>query len=216
MRQILRNSLLLGFMLLITTNLAFAKGFVNTTKSELTGERTHNYYLHSTNETDQFLRIHCSGNNQLEYTFCRYKYKNLPAAGLSCHLSYSYKFDDNPIQKKKYSSHNGYEKYKPMLNKFLNHSKLVVAPYPDLPSMPTPVFDLRGMAQTLQKMAPECTVPTTAPKPAAKAPSKAATPAKPAETKQAGAHKHGERYHTHPLPAQGVAHKHGNSAVGSH
>lgn len=196
---------------------AMGNGIVVTVnKNEMTGDLTQVYVNTSTNESRYKFKVTCEPKHGLSYNFCRNKYEYLP--DVSCHSSFDYKFDDGEVKKHKYNYNSdlkkAYAAYKPFLSEVLKHNKLVTAPYPDLVSMPTPVYNIADFKHKIKQFGKHCQLETKSViKPAApKAEIKSATPKAPAKGNQT--HSHGERTHSHPLPAQGKAHKHGGGDVG--
>lgn len=131
---------------------------VTLNKNEMTGELTQAYLVVSSNHSDETLTVNCEPKYGLSFQFCRSKYKYLPDR--SCHLSFDYKFDDGPIKKHEWTYNSdlnkAYATYKPLLREMLQHNKLIVAPYPELASMPTPVFNIADFKYKIKQFGAHC------------------------------------------------------------
>ena len=182
---------------------------VTVNKNEMTGELTQVYVTKSVNEPDYRFQVTCEPKYGLSYNFCRKKYKHLP--DVSCSTSFDYKFDNGEVKKHKWTYNTdltkAYAAYKPFLSEVLKHNKIVTAPYPELASMPTPVYNIADFKHKIKQFGEHCQLEAAPVSPVAQPVEK-----KPAAGAQS--HAHGDRSHSHPLPAQGKAHKHGNGEVG--
>ncbi len=206
--------LLLSGLGIFFPSLVFSGSVITLNKNEMTGEMTQAYLAVSSNHSDQTFTVTCEPKWGLSFKFCRSKYKYLPDQ--SCHLSFDYKFDNGQIEKHKWSYNRdlakAYASYKPFLLKVMQHNKVTIAPYPDLPSMPTPVFNIADFKHKIKQFGAHCQLEV--PVSAGGEQSQQAKPA-PGSSSPGNSHFHGDRQHSHPLPAQGVAHKHGNGVVGT-
>jgi hypothetical protein len=138
----------------------FAEGVVTQTKNEMTGAIQYQYFLISKNDDSEFLRVICEPRGGISYQSCRFKYKNLPEAGVRCNLDYNYKFDNGQIESKKYQPSAGldYSEYQPFLQKMLQHDKLVIDTMPGISGMPTPVFDISEFRVKYKQFSHQCSI----------------------------------------------------------
>jgi len=162
MRKLLLNVLLTSMVVIgigMSTS-AFAEGAVTQTKNEMTGAIQYQYFLMSKNDDSEFLSVTCEPSGGIEYQFCRFKYKNLPEAGVRCNLDYNYKFDNGQIESKKYQPSAGldYSAYQPFLQKMLQHNKLVIDTMPGISGMPTPVFDISEFRLKYKQFSHQCSI----------------------------------------------------------
>lgn len=205
----MKKTFYLAALLLIPT-ISTAGSVITLNKNEMTGELTQAYVAASTNQSRDSFTVTCEPEYGLSFKFCYQKYEYLPDS--SCYMSFDYKFDDQPIEK--YSStydsdlKRAYAAYIPFLQKVTQHNKLIIAPNPDLKSMPTPAFNIADFKQKIKQFPAHCQLDTAPENP------KPTTPHAQVKQPDANYHTHDGKGHSHPLPAQGLNHKHGNSSLG--
>jgi hypothetical protein len=154
------TKLFLATIIACTPVFTYGEGAVTQTKNEMTGAVQYQYFLMSSNDDQEFLRVICEPTGGIEYSFCRIKYRNLPEAGVSCHLDYNYKFDNEAIETKKFQYTQGldYSQYQPLLQKLLQHDKLVIDTMPGISGMPTPVFDIKDFRIKYKQFSYQCKI----------------------------------------------------------
>lgn len=189
---------LFGLLVLALPVAANSGYFFELSKNEMTGESTQVYHSKSTNHDSYTMNVWCKPGHGLSVDFTYERYRGISTP--SYQRSFDYKLDNRPIKKYKES----YRKadYKKLLAEIIPHKTLVIAPYPNDPSLPTPKFNISDLKHKIKRFKPSCQVD----------PKKVSKPTPKANTLT---HTHGERSHQHPLPAVGIAHSHGGGAVGT-
>lgn len=207
-------------MLLISS--AVSAGTVTISKNELTNEKHYTYTTLAINSDSWMLQIGCNTRGKLYFSATSAIY----GFGIddASHYKFDYKFDDLPIETWGVDDKDvnqmtvteidaSVEKWSnaepSFVRRVLKHDKLILGAKRPAPTQ-TPVFNIKDFRILAKQFSKQCDLVGSA-----KA-KQVATPEGKAKKVDADitGHTHGDRSHSHPLPKQGKAHRHGEGALG--